>query len=129
MFLPIVDNYKELSRRYDKEFIDNIRDGMNNIKYTKYIKDIIKGDKETRKGLKYSEVYKIAENNGEVPDNETLIQMTKFVVLCLTGQMNTKDHNWYDPEVQTMEVDWNKRVSPSTKVLEEIFKSILGMDK
>ena len=125
MFLPLVDNFKGLPRRYGQFYVNRLRGGKSRNDFIESIKSIIKtaGGEEP----KYAAVYKVAESQGLVPSNDTLVQMVKFAVLCMTGQMNIDNDNWYDPEVLSMQVDWDKDIEFDSKKLEKIFRSILGL--
>jgi hypothetical protein len=87
--------------------------------YIDSIKDSIKSDKRFGE-VKYDQALLSAPNYS----NEDLIQIYKFIALCLTNQLNPQHDNWYDSKVKSIQVDWSKRINIEKDNLREIIKSI-----
>jgi len=121
LFLGLVDNYKNLPRkRYTEDFAIQMREGKRTgSDYIDFIKDSIKSDKRCGE-VKYDQALLSAPNYS----NEDLIQIYKFIALCLTGQLNPQHDNWYDSKIKSMQVDWSKRINIEKDNLREIIKSI-----
>lgn len=107
LFIGLVDNYQNLPRkRYNNDFAIAMRRGIKTSEgFIKYVQQIIKT--ETRAGkLKYTDA--LQSNPGY--DEKTLIQMCKYIALCMTGQINPKLNNWYDNTIKMTLIDWDKPV-------------------
>ena len=124
LFLGLVDNYKNLpKKRYNREFVKDLRGGYDDVKdFVNSMKKFIREEKD--KGAnKYSHAL---DHSTDLSEWE-LVQMCKFIALCLTGQLHQDYDNWYDRKVETTQMNWEKRLDHiSYEHLRNILKSITG---
>lgn len=125
LFLSLVDNYKNLPRKkYREEFITNLRHGKSLKDYIKSQYDFLYKQMDKKHGIKYKDLIDLLQKNNEIPEDEVFIQQAKYLLLRLNGQIG-EDINWYDPIVQSMQVNWELKLGTDrAKDIEEIIKNI-----
>ena len=123
-FLGLVDNFKDLPRQFGESYVKSLRKNKTVADYVDYLLKALREQRDSVNGNKYSALLPLKLNSSE---RDVLIHQLKFISLCLTEQLNPNTSNWWDNEVQTTQVDWNKKIKSVKPIyLREIFSNILG---
>lgn len=125
LFLSLIENPNSISiKRYGPDFLVKMRMGCSSAsEFIDYIKEVINTERNNSGVIKYRDALK----TGATYDNETLLQMLKFVALRLTHQINS-NVSWYDSSViLRTKLNWDKRVDITSDELHNILAEITGI--
>ena len=125
LFLSLIENPNSISiKRYGPDFLVKMRMGCSSAsEFIDYIKEVINTERNNSGTVKYKDALK----TGATYDNETLLQMLKFVALRLTHQINS-NVSWYDSSVILgTKLNWDKRVDITSDELHNILAEITGI--
>lgn len=125
LFLSLIENPTSIStKRYGPDFLVKMRMGCSSAsEFLDYIKEVINTERNNSGAVKYKDALKTSA----AYDNETLLQMLKFVALRLTHQINS-NVSWYDSSVILgTKLNWDKRVNITSDELHNILAEITGI--
>ena len=125
IFLGVVDNYKHLTKQFNKSYINSLRKNKDTKEYLKELIRSLKNKKE-KEILKYNH---LIPNPNQISDKEIeeILKKLKYIALCLSNQLNYEYDNWWDESVINIEVDWRvgNGMAVNSKYLRKIIENII----